>query len=138
MTTFVPDPKTGLMQAEMSEVRFCCRESKAGYQKKASDLLTAYRIGRPRIISFLLHEIFDMYDAVPQEMLHLIVPPSLSDSYFPGAIFDPELQAVLGTPVINLDNDTLMFPEQQLDKHHSYVVEFGGLFEKLYYVTVNG
>lgn len=40
--------------------------------------------------------------------------------------------------MINLDNNRLSYLEQTLDDIHIIDVEFDGIFEKLYYVSIDG
>ena len=44
----------------------------------------------------------------------------------------------LGNAIIDLDNNRLSYPKQTLDDVHIIDVEFDGVFEKFYYVSIDG
>ena len=102
--------------AEIDGVRFCCEEEKDEYKGQACNLAEVYEERLPEIVSFILSDVRDMF----------------------GDITEDELADALGTPLIDLDREVVTYLEQTLDDCHIIDVEYGGLLEKLYEVSIDG
>lgn len=102
--------------AVIDGIEFICEVVKPEFEEAAPALVKAYQEKLPRIAEHLLDEVTAMF----------------------GPITTSELTDALGPPQIDLDRGTLSFLEHTLDDDHVIEVEYSGLFDELYDVTIDG
>lgn len=116
MGLFSYDKNQKAFVAEINGVRFCCEEIASEYEAHSKELADIYAKKLPDIVCFMLDEVCSIY----------------------GNVSETQLTQSLGTPLVDLDNNTITYLEQSLDDCHIFELEFGGLFEKFYYFTIDG
>ena len=116
MRLFVHNEDENDYEAEIGGIRFVCQEMKLAYEAAAADLAVAYKKKLPQIIAFMLDDITEIF----------------------GDISADALKDALGTPEIDLDRNTISYFEQTLDDSHIIEVAYGGAFEDLYEVIIDG
>lgn len=113
---FTFDEKDKQHKAVLNNITFVCDEIKPEYEQYAKDLANNYDKKILDIIKYMLSDIEEMF-----------------------GINDVEnIKNSLGNALIDLDNNRLSYLEQTLDDMHIIDVEFDGIFEKFYYVSIDG
>lgn len=113
---FTFDEKDKQHKAALNNITFVCDEIKPEYEQYAKDLANNYDKKILDIIKYMLSDIEEMF-----------------------GINDVEnIKNSLGNALIDLDNNRLSYLEQTLDDMHIIDVEFDGIFEKFYYVSIDG
>lgn len=113
---FTFDEKDKQHKAVLNNITFVCDEIKPEYEQYAKDLANNYDKKILDIIKYMLSDIEEMF-----------------------GINDVEnIKNSLGNALIDLDNNRLSYLEQTLDNMHIIDVEFDGIFEKFYYVSIDG
>ena len=113
---FTFDEKDKQHKAALNNITFVCDEIKPEYEQYAKDLANNYDKKILDIIKYMLSDIEEMF-----------------------GINDVEnIKNSLGNALIDLDNNRLSYLEQTLDNMHIIDVEFDGIFEKFYYVSIDG
>lgn len=113
---FTFDEKDKQHKAIINNIAFVCNEIKPEYEQYAKDLANNYDKKILDIIQYMLSDIEEMF-----------------------GINDVEnIKNSLGNALIDLDNNRLSYLEQTLDDMHIIDVEFDGIFEKFYYVSIDG
>ena len=102
--------------AVIEGIEFICETVKPEFEETALALAKAYQEKLPRIVAHLLDEVTATF----------------------GAISADELEDALGTPQIDLDRGTLSYLDHTLDDAHIIEIEYSGLFDELYDVTIDG
>lgn len=101
---------------KMDGVLVCCQEPDMESVEKADIIVKKYYQEIDKIMDFVRDNICDMFENSKMD----------------------DLQKLLGEPVIDLDAGTISYYEQKLDNFHIIQVEFGGVIDKLYRVSVDG
>ena len=113
---FTFDEKDKQHKAVINNITFVCNEIKPEYEQYAKDLANNYDKKILDIIKYMLSDIEEMF-----------------------GINDVEnIKNSLGNALIDLDNNRLSYLEQTLDDMHIIDMEFDGIFEKFYYVSIDG
>lgn len=102
--------------AEINYVKFFCKTIKEGYVEKAERLANAYPDNISQIVEFIAEEVRSTFGYITRE----------------------EIAEGLGTPTINLDTDMITYLEQTLDDYHIIDIEFGGMFDEFYSMSIDG
>ena len=97
-------------------MEFVCEDVTPEFEKDAPALAKAYQDKLPQIAAFLMDDVTDMF----------------------GDITEEELADALGVPQIDLDRGTITYLEHTLDDSHIIEVEYGGLLEEFFEVTIDG
>ena len=92
------------------------KKIKSEYEQYAKDLANNYDKKLLDIIQYMLSDIEEMFGINDIEII----------------------KNSLGNALIDLDNNRLSYIEQTLDGMHIIDVEFDGIFEKFYYVSIDG
>lgn len=116
MSLFIHDEEENVYTAKIDGVEFVCEETTPEFEKDAPALAQAYREKLPQIAAFLMDDVTEMF----------------------GDISEEELTDALGTPQVDLDREVITYLEHTLDDSHIIEVEYGGLFEEFYEVTIDG
>lgn len=116
MGLFAFDEEEGVYNAKIDGVEFVCEKAAPEFEKTASALAQAYQKKLPQIVAFMMDDITDMF----------------------GDITEDELTAALGIPQIDLDREMITYFEHTLDDSHIIDVEYGGLFDEFYGVSIDG
>lgn len=103
-------------KAVINNITFVCNEIKPEYEQYAKDLANNYDKKILDIIQYMLSDIEEMFGINDVEII----------------------KNSLGNALIDLDNNRLSYLEQTLDGIHIIDVEFDGIFEKFYYVSIDG
>lgn len=113
---FTFDEKDKQHKALINNITFVCDEIEPEYEQHAKDLANNYDKKILDIIKYMLSDIEEMF-----------------------GINDVEnIKNSLGNALIDLDNNRLSYLEQTLDDMHIIDMEFDGIFEKFYYVSIDG
>lgn len=113
---FTFDEKDKQHKAVINNLTFVCDEIKPEYEQHAKDLANNYDKKILDIIKYMLSDIEEMF-----------------------GINDVEnIKNSLGNALIDLDNNRLSYLEETLDDMHIIDMEFDGIFEKFYYVSIDG
>lgn len=102
--------------AEINYVKFFCRTIKDGYVEKAERLADAYPDQIYQIVEYIADEVRSTFGYMSRD----------------------EIAEGLGVPTVNLDTDMISYLEQTLDDCHIIDVEFGGLFDEFYSMSIDG
>lgn len=113
---FTFDEKDKQHKAVINNITFVCNEMKPEYEKYAKDLANNYDKKILDIIKYMLPDIEKIFKINDVE----------------------NIKNSLGNALIDLDNNRLSYLEQTLDDIHIIDVEFDGIFEKFYYVSIDG
>ena len=116
MGLFVFDEEEGLYSAKINGVELVCEEVTPEFEKAAPALALAYHEKLPQIVAFMLDDITDVF----------------------GNITADGLTDALGTPQIDLDREVISYLEHTLDDCHIIDVEYGGLFDEFFGVSIDG
>lgn len=104
-------------ETQINGITFICEKVEADYEKIASEIAECYETKLDSIAEFLLDE-------------------DISD--FWGEISVDELKKALGVPVINLDNESIVYLEHILDDEHIIEFEYEGILENFMYLNIDG
>ena len=110
------DEKNKQYRAIINNITFVCKEIKTEYEQYAKDLANNYDKQLLNIIQYMLSDIKEMFGINDVDVI----------------------KKSLGNAIIDLDNNRLSYPKQTLDDVHIIDVEFDGVFEKFYYVSIDG
>ena len=110
------DEKNKQYKAIINNITFVCKEIKTEYEQYAKDLANNYDKQLLNIIQYMLSDIKEMFGINDVDVI----------------------KKSLGIAIIDLDNNRLSYPKQTLDDVHIIDVEFDGVFEKFYYVSIDG
>ena len=110
------DEKNKQYKAIINNITFVCKEIKPEYEQYAKDLANNYDKKILDIIQYMLFDIEKMFGINNVEII----------------------KNSLGNALIDLDNNRLSYLEQTLDDMHIIDVEFDGIFEKFYDVSIDG
>ncbi len=110
------DEKNKQYKAIINNITFVCKEIKPQCEQYAKDLANNYDKKILDIIKYMLSDIEEMFGINDVEII----------------------RNSLGNPLIDLDNNRLSYLEQTLDDMHIIDVEFDGIFEKFYDVSIDG
>ena len=113
---FTFDEKNKQYKAIINNITFVCKEIKAEYEQYAKDLANNYDKKILDIIQYMLSDIEEMFGINDVEII----------------------KNSLGKSLIDLDNNRLSYLEQTLDDMHIIDVEFDGIFEKFYDISIDG
>ena len=113
---FTFDEKNKQYKAIINNITFVCKEIKPEYEQYAKDLANNYDKKILDIIQYMLSDIEKMFGINNVEII----------------------KNSLGNVLIDLDNNRLSYLEQTLDDMHIIDVEFDGIFEKFYDVSIDG
>ena len=113
---FSSDEKNRQYKAIINNITFVCEEIKSEYEQYAKDLANNYDKKLLDIIQYMLSDIEEMFGINDIEII----------------------KNSLGNALIDLDNNRLSYIEQTVDGMHIIDVEFDGIFEKFYYVSIDG
>ena len=110
------DEKNKQYKAIINNITFACKEIRPEYEQYAKDLANNYDRKMLDIIQYMLSDIEEMFGISDVEII----------------------KNSLGNALIDLDNNRLSYLEQTLDDVHIIDVEFDGIFEKFYDVSIDG
>lgn len=116
MSIFKYDNQYKTQVAKVDGILLCCQEVKDGCEQKAIELAAAYKSRLMPLAEFILKETSLLYGKMKPE----------------------DLMRSLGTPMIDLDRHIVSYLEPSLDHEHIIEVEFGGLFDRFFRVSVDG
>lgn len=116
MSIFIYDEEENTYTAKIDGIEFICEEKKPEFEETAPALAKAYREELPQIVAFMMDDITDFF----------------------GDITEDKLTDALGTPQIDLDREVITYLEHTLDDVHIIEIEYGGLFEEFYGVSIDG
>lgn len=116
MSIFVHDREENIYSAKIDGIEFVCEEMKSEFEKDAPALAKVYREKLPQIVAFIMDDITDFF----------------------GDITEDQLADALGMPQIDLDREIITYLEHTLDDVHIIEIEYGGLFEEFYGVSIDG
>ena len=102
--------------AKIGSVSFLCEEVSDEMEEQAMRLAECYEEKLPEIIDFILPELEDVF----------------------GELTSEEVEEALGSPLVDLDTEMIMYLEQTLDELHEIDVEYGGDFDEIYNVSIDG
>lgn len=100
----------------IDDVLVCCREVQTDYGQKAQEYVKAYKERLQSLSEYIYEEISPIYGEMP-----------LGD-----------LMCALGTPMIDMDRGIISYLATSLDSEHIIEVEFGGILDKFFRVSVDG
>lgn len=118
---FEYDEEYYLKTLKLDGIVFGCDEEKDGYEEKAIRLAAAYKRKLPDIVDYLISDRLDDF---------------YGEVY--GTLTNEFVRSKLGTPLIDLDCDAILYLGQELDDEHLIRVEFSGDFDQLMYCTIDG
>ena len=110
------DEKNKQYKLIINNITFICKEVKPEYEQYVKDLVNNYDKKILDIIQYMLSDIEEMFGINNVEII----------------------KNSLGNALIDLDNNRLSYLEQTLDDMHIIDVEFDGIFEKFYGVSIDG
>lgn len=116
MSIFKYDNQYKTEVARIEGVLLCCQEVKDGCEQRAKELVSAYKARLIPLAEFIHKEISPLYGEMEPEVL----------------------MNSLGTPMIDLDRYLVSNLEPLLDHEHIIEVEFGGLFDRFFRVSIDG
>lgn len=116
MSLFVFDEEENLHTAKVDGIEFICEEAAPELEKAVPALAAAYREKLPQLVAFMLDDITEVF----------------------GDMTEDELTEALGTAQIDLDRDVITYLEHTLDDSHIIEVEYGGLLDEFYGVSIDG
>lgn len=116
MGLFLYDEAENGYTAEINGVKIFCEDIKEGYEEKAVQLAEAYAVQLSQLVEYIAEEICDTF----------------------GYMSNDEIAEGLGTPVVDLDKEMVTYLEQTLDEYHIIDVEFGGMFDEFFSVSIDG
>lgn len=116
MGIFVLNKEDNTYAATIDGVEFVCEEATPEFERIAPALAQAYQEKLPRLIESMMDDVTEMF----------------------GFITADELKDALGTPQVDLDRDVVTYFEHTLDDGHIIEVEFGGMFDEIYEVSIDG
>ena len=116
MSLFVFDEEESLYSAKIDGVELVCEEVTPEFEKAAPALARAYHEKLPQIVAFMLDDIAEVF----------------------GDMTADGLTEALGVPQIDLDREVISYLEHTLDDCHIIDVEYGGLFDEFYEVSIDG
>lgn len=116
MSLFVHNEEDGAYEAVIKGIRFTCEEVSAELEAASAALADAYKEKLPQIADFMLGDIVEVF----------------------GDMSADALISALGTPEIDLDRSAISYFNQALDDSHIIEVEYGGVFDELYEVIIDG
>ena len=113
---FCFDEKNKQYKAIINNIIFVCKEIRPEYEQYVKDLANNYDKKMLDIIQYMLSDIEEMFGINDVEII----------------------KNSLGNALIDLDNNRLSYLEQTLDDVHIIDLEFDGIFEKFYDVSIDG
>lgn len=116
MGLFTYDEEGRNYRADISGIEFICEEVKPEFEKAAPALARVYQEKLPQIAAFMLDDIKAVF----------------------GDISADELADALGVPQIDLNREMITYLEHTLDDCHIIDVEYGGLLDEFYEVSIDG
>ena len=116
MSLFHYDEEGGNYIAEIDGVQFVCEEPTPEREEAAPLLARAYREKLPQLAAFMMDDIAEVFGEQSQDAL---------------------IQA-LGAPQIDLDTEVITYLEHTLDDIHVIDVEYGGMLDEFYGVSIDG
>lgn len=116
MGLFVFDEEESVYSAKIDGVEFVCEKATPEFENAAPTLAQAYQEKLPQIVAFMMDDITDMF----------------------GDITADELTDALGVPQIDLDREMITYFEHTLDDSHIIDIEYGGLLDEFYGVSIDG
>lgn len=116
MGLFVFDEGEGLYSAKVNSIEFVCEEATPELEEAVSALAEVYQAELPRLVAFMMDDITEFF----------------------GEMTADELEKALGTPQIDLDREVIAYLEHTLDDTHILEVEYGGMLEEFYGVSIDG
>lgn len=116
MSLFVFDAEEGIHSAKIDGIEFVCEEIKPEFERSVPALAQAYPEKLPQIAAFILEDITEVF----------------------GDITEDDLIDALGTPQIDLDREVITYLEHTLDDAHIIEIEYGGLLDEFYGVSIDG
>ena len=116
MKLFNFDEEERAYTAEIDSVRFICEEVKDGYEETAREIAEVYEDKLPELANFIASDVEDIFDD--------LTPDDIMDA--------------LGTPLIDLDRETVTYLDHTLDDMHIIEVEYEGILDDLLGVSVDG
>lgn len=116
MGLFVFNEEDGFYTAKMDGVEFVCEDATPESEKAVPALTRIYREKLPQIVAFIMDDITGFF----------------------GDMTEDELADALGTPQIDLDREVITYLEHTLDDTHIIEVEYGGMLDEFYGVSIDG
>lgn len=113
---FTYDGELKVYTETINGIIFECRKLSPGYEQLAQDLVENYEKRLNAIVDFIQPDIVAFFEVSDKNVI--------KDS--------------LGTPCIDLDIMMITYTEHTLDHVHIIDVEFSGIFERFYSVSVDG
>ena len=117
MALFSFDEEQQAYTATINSLEFICQEVKEGYEDTAS-------------------EIAEVYDDKLLELADMILDEA--EDIFGEELTVDELADSLGTPLIDLDRETVTYLDHVLDDIHIIEVEYEGILDDLLGVSIDG
>lgn len=102
--------------ARINSVEFTCEEVQEGYEETAREIAEVYEDKLPELAEFILSDVGDIF----------------------GDITAQEVMDALGTPLVDLDRETVTYLDHALDDIHIIEVEYEGILDDLLGVSVDG
>lgn len=116
MSLFLFDEDQNVYSAKIDGVELVCEEATPEFEKAAPVLAQAYKDKLPEIVAFMMDDITDIF----------------------GDMTEDQLTDALGVPQIDLDREVITYFEHTLDDSHVIDVEYGGLLDEFYEVSIDG
>ena len=102
--------------ARIDSVEFICEEVKEGYEDTAREIAEVYEDKLPELASFIAADVEDIFEDITAD----------------------DLVEALGTPLIDLDRETVTYLDHTLDDIHIIEVEYEGILDDFLGVSVDG
>lgn len=116
MSIFALNESENTYNAKIDGVEFVCEELKPEFENIAPVLAQAYQEKLPQLIEAIMDDVTEMFGFITAE----------------------ELKDALGSPQVDLDRNVVTYLESSLDDAHIIEVEFDGLFDEFYEVSIDG
>lgn len=116
MAFFSFDEEERAYTAEINKVRFICEEVQEDYEDTARDIAEVYEDKLPELADFILSDVGDIFGDITVE----------------------DVEDALGTPLIDLDRETVTYTDHTLDDMHIIEVEYEGILDDFLGVSVDG
>ena len=102
--------------ARIDSVEFICEEVQKDYEDVAREIAEVYEDKLPELADFILADVGDIFGDITVE----------------------DVMEALGTPLIDLDRETVTYTDHKLDDMHIIEVEYEGILDDLLGVSVDG